>query len=207
MPNGIAPLRATHPPYYFFLSHSHSSTSGDANRDVDDFYQRLCEHLRHMTSVPADASPGYVDYKMPISTRWPQDVAAALATCAVFVPLYSPRYFESLWCGREWDAFMRRESAHRAGNYPFSAIVPVLWIGAKDIKPPPCASDRQYYDSRLGERYKDVGLYGLKKAHRDQYSRATYYIARTICDVAAATKLDPCDPAIFDLSVNAFVRT
>lgn len=204
MPTGSDPLRATHPPYYFFLSHAHSSTAG---REVDDFFRRVCNHLLQMTTFPADASPGYVDYEMRIGTDWPPKLAEALATCHVFVPIYSQRYFNSLWCGREWDAFGRREAAHSGGSYPFSAIVPVLWDAADRINPPPCAANLQYYDDRLDERYKESGLYGLKYLSRHAYLQASYIIASTICDVAAATKLDPCDPAIFDLSVNAFART
>lgn len=207
MPNGSDSPRATQPPYYFFLSHAHSSASGDTDREVDDFFQLLCGHLRQMTVVPSDAPPGFVDFTRPPGTLWPAELAEALAMCQVFVPLYSPRYFESEWCGREWAAFMRREAAHGTNGYPFSAIVPVLWTGVDSVRPPPCAADRQFADNRLGDSYKKIGLYGMKNVNRPAYLRAVYYIATTICDVAAATKLNPCDPAIFELTENAFTRT
>jgi hypothetical protein len=39
--------------------------------------------------------------------EWPWRLSNALATCSVFVPLYSRRYFKSEHCGKEWFAFHR----------------------------------------------------------------------------------------------------
>ena len=59
---------------------------------------------------------------------WPEKLSENLASCRVFVPLFSPRYFTSEMCGREWYAFnerILRARAVGAGSVP--AIVPALW--------------------------------------------------------------------------------
>jgi hypothetical protein len=210
MPDASVSPWALHPPY-FFLSYAHTvsegGAGGDSDREVVDFFHLLCKHLRQMTVIPPEASPGYVDSRMPVGTLWRPNLLDALATCRVFVPLYSPRYFTSTWCGREWGAFQLREAAHGDSGYAFPAIVPVLWTGSANLQPPECASGIQYTDSRLGDDYKEHGIYGLMIVDPSAYRRAAFLLATTIRDIAESTRLNPCDPAILERAENAFGRS
>ena len=89
----------------------------------------------------------------------------ALATCRVFVPLYSQRYFKSEHCGKEWFAFDRRRLNHQAGNArPVEAIVPVLWIPVRpDACFPEAARSVQFNSAGLGPLYAEHGFYGIMK--------------------------------------------
>lgn len=209
MPNVAASDRATNRPY-FFLSYAHAEApqaggQSDIDREVIDFFHLLCKHLRQLTVIPSDASPGYVDTHTRIGTQWHPNLFEALANCHVFVPLYSPRYFESRWCGEEWGAFELRQAAAQSNSEDaFPAIVPVLWTGTANLKLPRCASQVQYANDWLGDRYKDDGIYGLMIVDETEYRKAAFYIAKTIAGVVASTDLPACDPAILVHAKNAF---
>jgi hypothetical protein len=197
---------------YFFLSHAHAGASevgGDPDVEVVDLFHLMCKHIRQLTSLPVDVDPGYLDLRVQVGTSWHAELQAKLATCRVFVPLYSPRLFTSQWCGWEWDAFVRREAAHAARQpaghpYPFSAIVPVIWARVADDSLPRCARRLQYSDSRFGGEYRKQGLYSLLILDEPSYKRAVLRITQTIIDVADATRLRACAPSLFDPPRNAF---
>jgi hypothetical protein len=186
---------------YFFFSYAHS---GD-DRDVFEFFDLLCQHLRQFTTIPADESPGYLYNRQQLGTPWHAGLRRALAHCRVFVPLYSPRYFQSRWCGQEWDAFDRRQDVLRQqGEYAFSAIVPVLWVGSHGLRLPSCARRLQYDNSWLGSRYRELGVYGLKHEDQSLYRQVSYRLARAIQTVAEGTNLAICPLSLFKGPRNAF---
>ncbi|SPF01809.1 TIR-like protein FxsC [Streptomyces sp. MA5143a] len=124
---------------YFFLSYahtpSHDSSGGDPSVWVKKLYDGLCEHIRGLTDLPRGAKVGFLDEKVSAGTKWTDELSMNLARCKVFVPLYSPRYFMSRQCGREWWAFSRRQVTQRAHGGPAreNTIIPALWM---DERPP-----------------------------------------------------------------------
>ncbi|NEE46574.1 TIR domain-containing protein, partial [Streptomyces sp. SID8455] len=75
-----------------------------------------------MTDLPAGASAGFMDREIRSGEGWSERLGETLATCRVFVPLFSPRYFASEMCGKEWHAFEQRAIHHRArSNQPAEA--------------------------------------------------------------------------------------
>ncbi|MBC3842855.1 hypothetical protein GXW82_29795 [Streptacidiphilus sp. 4-A2] len=52
-----------------------------------------------------------MDRGMHLGEGWVGRLSDALASCRVFVPLYSPRYFRSEPCGQEWRGFASRQGA------------------------------------------------------------------------------------------------
>jgi FxsC-like protein len=133
-----------------------------------------------------DARPeeaGFMDRENKIGARWSPELTAALASCRVFVPLYSRRYFESDSCGREWFAFARREITHKArGGEVVDAIVPALWTRLGREKLPDVAQSVQFDHKLLGERYCTEGFYGIMKLqnYRADYQRAVHRLAERI---------------------------
>ena len=199
---------------YFFLSYTRSPLTsatgryeGEQDRHVIRFYKILCQHIRHLTDLDKNIQPGYLDQAMPIGTQWKPAVLSALATCQTFVPLYEPAYFKSAWCGLEWALFKaRQEQAKPSGSVAYNAIVPVLWAEERRVLPilPEAASGLQYADLAPTPRYRAEGIYGLMNGYQQDYRKTTLAIARRIVDVAASTRIAPCDPAGFDESLNAF---
>lgn len=172
---------------YFFLSYARTPKRDPGDRDDPDrwvykLYKDLCGAILQMTDARPDEA-GFMDRENKIGARWSPELTSALARCRVFVPLYSPRYFESDNCGREWFAFARREITHRARGRPvIDAIVPALWTRFDRGKLPYVAQSVQFDHKVLGERYCNEGFYGIMKLqnYRTDYQRAVHRLAERI---------------------------
>lgn len=81
---------------------------------VERLFQDLCGHVMAMTNLPAGSPAGFMDREIRSGEGWSERLGNVLANCRVFVPLFSPRYFASEMCGKEWYAFEQRAIHHRA---------------------------------------------------------------------------------------------
>jgi FxsC-like protein len=194
---------------YFFLSYAHTPPSGQGGGDPDHWvhtlYRDLCDHIMHLTDLPGGMPAGFMDRELRSGDGWPDRLSEKLATCRVFVPLYSPRYFTSEMCGREWYAFTERiVHAKAAGASDISAIVPILWTRV-DIGQFP-ESVRHIHVEHFGARYADDGIYGLIKLNRlrDEYQEAVLRLAQLIVRVAHDTKLPHGRARPYESTPSAF---
>jgi FxsC-like protein len=182
---------------YFFLSYAHTPAHNHDRTDPDKWVLQLYKDLCQDIMVLTDASPGaagFIDRDMHAGTNWPRTLSEALATCRVFVPLYSPRYFKSEYCGREWYAFHRRLLEHKAKNGELAdTIIPALWVAVDPENLPGIASAIQFDHRAFGTRYSRDGFYGIMKLgrYRTEYKQAVYQLARRIVQVANSTSIDP----------------
>ncbi|MBV2152444.1 TIR-like protein FxsC [Kitasatospora sp. SUK 42] len=180
---------------YFFLSYAHTPKAGargagDPNHWVRQLYRDLCEAVLQLTTVPAGVPVGFMDESMHQGELWADRLSGELSTCRVFVPLYSPRYFNSVPCGQEWHAFTRRPvypatiDAERT-----SGIVPVLWAPMSRYRLPAVASELQFNHASFGPDYATEGLYALMKLSyfRSAYELAVHRLAARIVQVAEET--------------------
>jgi len=111
--------------------------------------------------------------------------------------LYSPRYFESEACGKEWYAFARRALDHKAKHGSLiEAIVPALWATVKPANLPEAARVIQFDHQSFGRRYSRDGFYGIMKLgrYRPEYRQAVLRLARRIVDVAEQAQIAPVTP-------------
>ncbi|MCC5574325.1 TIR domain-containing protein [Microtetraspora sp. AC03309] len=176
---------------YFFLSYAHvppyDVTDGsDSNRWVEKLFRELCQHIMHLTEVPSGAA-GYMDRELRTGDNWKEKISERLSTCRVFVPLYSPRYFESDQCGREWAAFLERGRGRSDLGLPIpDAIVPAIWTPIRPTRMPAAAQTIQFNHADLGARYVEEGFYGIMKLnrYRTHYQAATMELAKRIVEVA-----------------------
>ncbi|MBP5935665.1 TIR-like protein FxsC [Streptomyces acidiscabies] len=172
---------------YFFLSYAHVPRGGSDRADPDLWVHRLfrdlCDVVLNLTTVPAGGA-GYMDRSMRAGEDLSDELARSLAHCRVFVPLYSPRYFISPWCGREWTVFGRRP-----GSMP-GAVVPALWAPVLEHRLPSCTRDVPHPEHEHTQRYREFGLYGLAKlrSFRSDYEKDVHTLARRI--VAAGDAVD-----------------
>jgi FxsC-like protein len=181
---------------YFFLSYARTprpdpNSSVNPNLWVHKFYEDLsAEVLQHIRSPIA----GFMDREIRIGMKWSQELTTALSTCRVFVPLYSPRYFASENCGKEWYAFSRRVLDQRAREPGTRmAIVPALWVPVEEDSLPDVAKEIQFNHHDLGDIYGQNGFSGIMKVKRfrDDYVLAVQGLARRIVEVANKTNIDP----------------
>jgi FxsC-like protein len=148
----------------------------------------LCDVILQLTDARPEEA-GFMDRENKLGAEWSPELVNALQKCRVFVPLYSRRYFESSYCGKEWFAFARREVTKRAlGGDVVSAIVPALWTRMNAGRLPNVAQSVQFDHSALGERYSTEGFYGIMKLqnYRADYQRAVHRLAERIVDIGDA---------------------
>ncbi|MGV9312132.1 TIR-like protein FxsC [Streptomyces sp. NPDC003691] len=195
-------MAATEHQPYFFLSYARTPRMLPGGPDPDMWVERLFrdlwDHVAAMTDLPGRSPAGFMDREVRSGEGWSAGVAEALATCRVFVPLYSPRYFASELCGKEWSAFARRAAYGRAGSdRPAEAIVPALWVPMQPAELPVPAERIQYNHRAFGDRYVTDGLYGLIKLRifAEEYEAAVYELAKRIVTVADTTRVAPAFPA------------
>ena len=136
-----------------------------------------------------------MDRELQPGQEWPWRLSNALATCRVFVPLYSRQYFKSEHCGREWFAFHRRALNHAAANRVgrVETIVPALWIPMRDGRLPEATRSVQFRPADFGPLYAEHGFYGIMKVNRwrDAYDEAVYRLARRMVDAAETSPVQP----------------
>jgi hypothetical protein len=200
-------------PYVFYMSYARTPLTvarpkrGTPDVALAQFHAQLCSHIMQLTDHDGVEVPGFLDAEMTVGVDWEKRIKQALATCRVFVPVYNSRYFTREWCGKEWDAFARRQQQHlRERPCTGSAIVPVLWVGTQCLRDlPPVAAKVQYNHPDLSKGYLQSGLYGLlKEGRRARYHRSVWALAQTIVKVAQRTSLEPCDVELFRDLRNAF---
>lgn len=196
---------------YFFLSYAHTPSwgpdSGDPDHWVRTLFKDLCNDIMALTDLPAGSNAGFMDREMRSGEGWPERLSENLATCRVFVPLFSPRYFSSEMCGREWYAFTERMLNVRAtGAGTASAIVPALWTRVDLAELPDSVRHIHLDHSDFGSRYASNGIYGLIKLNRlrDEYEETVYRLAERIVQAARECRLPPGRPRDYESTPSAF---
>ncbi|TXS48214.1 TIR-like protein FxsC [Streptomyces sp. t39] len=199
-----------HVPYFFFsYAHTprHATDGPDPDMWVHRLYRDLCEHILGLTDLPAGEPAGFMDGALRTGEDWGSRLSAALATCRVFVPLYSPRYFVSDRCGREWRAFALRQ-ARGAGPQDTvpQGIVPALWTPVHTERLPAAARNLVHGHERFGPRYASEGLYSLMKLrrYRSEYEHAVLLLARAIVTTAQQNPVPRGEPLDLADLPNAF---
>ena len=176
---------------FFFLSYAHSHRHDGLDPDDPDqligrLFKDLCDHISDETGRLA-SSVGFMDRELQQGNEWPWHLSRNLATCRVFVPMYSRRYFQSEHCGKEWAAFRdraRNGHAHASGHV--EAILPALWRPVQPEALPEAARDIQFNPRELGPIYAEYGFYGIMKLTRfnDEYEWVIYNLAERILRIA-----------------------
>ncbi len=120
-------------PYEFFFSYTRANNDSYLKKFFDD----LSQAVRDKRGLPHAAEVGFFDqHDIELGAQWEDSITEALQTSSVFVPLYSPAYFKSLYCGKEWEAFRLRRAAY-AETLPRDngaqivlppVVKPVTWI-------------------------------------------------------------------------------
>jgi FxsC-like protein len=118
--------------YYYFMSY--------ARRDGSDGYVRkfwddLSNQIARVEGLPSNLKPkdiGFFDRAGIIEGKpWPPTLIEALQKSKVLVCLYSPSYFNSVACGKEFKVFQSRLAAQSSTSFQETdtppLIIPILW--------------------------------------------------------------------------------
>jgi TIR domain len=172
--------------FLFYLSYAH--------RDFDPSLEKFFDDLRREVELlTGEAAIGFMDRQsIRLEHDWAEETANALRNSRVLVALYSPAYFRSEFCGKEWTAFLsgRRDSSEPSG------ILPVLWSPLEMIRDMPDVAARiQFIDPSYPEVYAKQGLRYLLRLqkHADEYAELLTQFARSVVRVAESAPKRPGD--------------
>jgi FxsC-like protein len=174
--------------FRFFLSYARRDDVG--TEYVKSFYADLAREVGRIAGVDSSLGPqevGFIDVEgSQPGGNWDAQVSEALQTSKVLVCLYSRGYFNSSYCGQEFEVFRRRLEAARGpgSDDPAPLIVPVLWSGREELPDPlPEAVTRiTYTAAEFGADYAEKGLYRLRALKDNAYDSFVIDFARLIVD-------------------------
>ena len=193
-------------PHRFFFSYARANANDSY---LKQFFDDLSDRIRGQLGLDKDEPVGFFDQpELKLGADWEAELNDALQTCPVMVSVYSPAYFNSSYCGKEWEVFRRRQELYRSNarasgedvNRP-PVIKPVIWIPqlpGQDV--PEAVGQFQYY---MGDPDADHNKYGLQTMRRrnnryeDSYD---YFIENLKNEILAAQRFNlPPLPDFTDL--------
>jgi FxsC-like protein len=186
--------------YQFFLSYSRRDALESGKKENiwfvkfrDDLIRDVAREAKLPTSVPPEDVGFYDRDAIKTGDHWSETLAAALQCSNVMVCLYSPNYFTSEYCGKEFEVFSGRVAAleKKAGARQTGHIIPVHWdLPTKLPKPlPKAVGDLQFEDSDLGADYAERGVMRLLRMNED--SAYQKFLIEISSRIAAAAQTAP----------------
>ncbi len=114
--------------YNFFFSFASVDWKRGKRDDLQVFFEDLKSKL---TEFGLEGSGFLAPDSIARGAEWEKELRNALSASSVLVPIYSPNYFKSVWCGKEWEVFWLRQQENQ--NMPPAdvrgpnVILPVIW--------------------------------------------------------------------------------
>ena len=128
---------------------------------------------------------------------WEKELLRVLPASHVIVPAYSPNYFKSAWCGREWEVFWRRQQENRV-NPPVDVraeevILPLIWT-ADFLELPSRVPNVQYKVSVSDAPvYMERGLGYLMQSRKKYPGKYEDFVHRFATELANMIKKQGAD--------------
>ena len=197
-------------PYELFFSYRRA----DFGAPMREFFTDLAEEVRKLRGQDKHETPAFFDQEsIETGDNWDTGLLDALQQSRVLVPLYSPAYFKSEYCGKEWWSFqLRREAyAQQHGGVEPAVIKPVVWIPIrKDNKltlPDNVSATVKRVQYTWKEEDSAINQQGLEQMVRLKAGNAQLYwdfvrdFAEQIKDAIEQIALPPLDqmPALADI--------
>lgn len=201
------------PAVQFFLSYPRTRWLDDTEESVETdhwvnaFSRDLTAEVIAQAARSRTFLPGIVDPEALTAIPPHERLSVALANCRVFVPLFSPEYFDSPSCGREWTVFNDRVQADFAATDRLKdTVVPILWQPLDTDAVPPVARRYQFAIDAVGEEYRRRGIRQLllQRPLREHYRATLFALARQIVLVAERGAPAPGPQRLLDTVPNAF---
>ncbi|MFJ2575261.1 TIR-like protein FxsC [Kitasatospora aureofaciens] len=174
-------------PYFFFSYARRDFEAEDAF--VDQFFNDLRDELGRIEPAARAEELAYRDTEqLRVGDDWAEQLAKMLGRSRTMVALYSPAYFASLYCGKEWTAFRGRVRRHHEDTGELiPALIPVLW---EPVVPGELAAEVtkiQWAQPDMGDAYARYGLRALLRTgpQGDAYRQVVKVVAERIRDAAA----------------------
>ena len=174
---------------WYFLSYSEEK---EFRGQVERFHRNLESEVRGLLGdTPGGGFMDAVDIEP--SERWRPRIwnSARKATC--MIALYSPRYFGSDWCGREWAVFVERIRRHVRQGGEARHLIILVW--RRGPKPWPMGADEfQYVSWKSGSMYEERGLFHVVPdggVTDKEYRDIVYEVALMVADAVLNPEIPP----------------
>lgn len=187
--------------YIFFFSYARDNRDQYLLRFYKDLERRVAVHSGLTSEEKEETQIAFLDESnLELGGEWDPELVEALQNSAVLICAYSPSYFVSEYCSREWHVFqMRRRSWPRflAGEAPLPpAIKPVIWVSpTRRMTREAVHEDVFGVQYKLGETNAIYNTDGVEPMLRminrysDQYEEFMDELARSI--ITAADMMPP----------------
>ena len=185
---------------YFYLSYARESEDVFAERFFDD----LSDAIRAKAGVAPDVAVGFIEPDEPrAGDVWNGAVADALLKCRTMICLYSPAYFKSDYCGKEWQIFRMRQRLYaereRAAGRQDAAwppsLKPVPWIPLSSPEMiPEAVADTPYIVGDPNSPHNRIGVKDMIRRwvqYQDDYQDYIDNLARDVLTTSIKFKLPP----------------
>jgi FxsC-like protein len=183
---------------YFFLSYARLDRKEDPYDCIGKFYKDLVREIREKTAEPLEEIAFFDERTIEPGHHWPIDLSNGLATCRVFVSMYSPTYFTREHCGKEWQIFQSRLASFersKGSQHRPPLILPVLLEAPSYIPIAQFAPEIQYAHEDFPESYKNEGLrYLVRLGPRRDYRRFVTQFSQKVIRAAREYELEPMIP-------------
>jgi len=112
--------------YDVFISYAHDDDEVPEDKRPDPgFVTRLVNRIRTYGRVTGGKQLTlFFDQDLASGRLWKPSIFKALKSCRIFVPIVSPSWLSSKWCGEEWDAVWNRVSTENLPDDQ-TRIIPV----------------------------------------------------------------------------------
>jgi hypothetical protein len=149
-------------PRYFFSYARKDAKGAQPPSLLDVFFGDLLDEVR--TNVPG--SDAFRDERdLDLGVAYEPELLGQLCTARAMLAIYSPAYFQSEYCGKEWGLFRSRALSAEAAS-----LIPVLWVPAEL---PKCVGAYQHSNSDFPPMYAQQGLrYLVQRRLSDPYRLA-----------------------------------
>jgi FxsC-like protein len=176
-----------------FISYASDNRRHDSDRTLFDAFIEDLENEVAMHLAAAEGELMFVANRdIQAGNEWTDSLAEALCTAEVMLCFGSMHYFNSTWCGREFEVFRQRHGGWSEDNPGKTArmIIPVPWIPVPSQ--PEAFSAFQDSDASFPREYRELGLRKLleldRRAERVQVLTA---LGGLIRDALVASSLKP----------------
>jgi FxsC-like protein len=174
--------------YNFFFSFASTDLKKGRKDDLEVFFRDLKAKLK---DFGLEGSGFFAPDTIERGQEWEQELEDALRASAVLVPIYSPNYFKSVWCGREWEVFWQRQHENRsrppADVHEPEVILPVIWT-AEFLQPPTRVQQVQYQHAAIDDTGRVKGLGYLMQAPRRFPGKYREFVHQFGAELAAKVK-------------------
>jgi hypothetical protein len=122
---------------------------------------------------------------------WKDELVDQLERCHVIVPLYSPNYFKSPHCGREWKVYYDRFQENKVNPPPDvqrpDIILPVLWTSELLELPEQVGEVQDKIVADYPKVYSEFGLsYMMRSPSKTKYEEFVHKFGRRLAEMLRA---------------------